>query len=376
MTEEKYNEINKIGKIKGYKIVNIYTKKDNNKSRTYVDFICQKHIDKGIQTKKIEHFKKLKKSCCYCNHSKLKETFKEEMNEINPDIEILSEYKNWNTLISCKCKKCGYEWSGRVSVLLYGGGCKQCGYKKNWDSRGRKTTQTASEEIKKQNPNIEIIGEYTGSHNYIKCKCLIHNIEWESIFSHLRNGEATCPQCALEHAVKSYRLTTNEFIERIKEDYPHIIPLEDYTTRENEIRFHCSIHNIDFVSKPKSFLYKKTKGCPECQTSIGETKLLNLLGFPHNSDIIPQYSFTDCKYIKPLKFDAYDKKKNILYEFQGEQHYKPINFNGITSEESQSNFELSQLRDNIKRTYCKNNKIKLIEIPYWDIDNMEKYIQK
>jgi len=31
-------------------------------------------------------------------------------------------------------------------------------------------------------------------------------------------------------------------------------------------------------------------------------------------------------------------------------------------------------RDNIKNTYCKENKIPLYRIPYWEVNNLEKII--
>lgn len=39
-----------------------------------------------------------------------------------------------------------------------------------------------------------------------------------------------------------------------------------------------------------------------------------------------------------------------------------------------SNFNYCILRDNIKRKYCSENNIKMIEIPYFDKYNIEKYL--
>ena len=51
----------------------------------------------------------------------------------------------------------------------------------------------------------------------------------------------------------------------------------------------------------------------------------------------------------------------VCIEYQGEQHYRPIEYFG--GEES---FYLQQKHDQIKRNYCKHNNIKLLEIPYWE----------
>ena len=62
-----------------------------------------------------------------------------------------------------------------------------------------------------------------------------------------------------------------------------------------------------------------------------------------------------------LPFDFYLKNLNICIEFNGKQHYEPIEyFGGINSLKSQIK------RDLIKREYCYNNNIHLIIIKYDD----------
>ena len=39
-------------------------------------------------------------------------------------------------------------------------------------------------------------------------------------------------------------------------------------------------------------------------------------------------------------------------------------------------FVNQKMRDTIKAIYCKENNIKLIRIPYWEYDNIEKIICK
>ena len=35
---------------------------------------------------------------------------------------------------------------------------------------------------------------------------------------------------------------------------------------------------------------------------------------------------------------------------------------------------MNVIRDNIKREYCKQHNILLIEVPYWEYDNMESFL--
>jgi hypothetical protein len=62
-----------------------------------------------------------------------------------------------------------------------------------------------------------------------------------------------------------------------------------------------------------------------------------------------------------------------LVEFQGEQHYKPVNFRGSSrsQEQIQRAFELVLERDEIKRNLASELGIPLLEIPYWQIDSIK-----
>ena len=93
-------------------------------------------------------------------------------------------------------------------------------------------------------------------------------------------------------------------------------------------------------------------------------------------NLIKQFTFDDCKDKRKLPFDTmfYVDKKLCLIEFDGEQHYRPVAFGNMTDEQAKQQFETNKKRDEIKNTYCEQNKIKLIRIPYWDFDKIEKIL--
>ena len=68
-------------------------------------------------------------------------------------------------------------------------------------------------------------------------------------------------------------------------------------------------------------------------------------------------------------FDFYLPDNNICIEYQGQQHYYPIEHFG-----GKDRFEEQVQRDLIKKEYCKNNNVILIEIPYWEKDNLECFL--
>lgn len=78
--------------------------------------------------------------------------------------------------------------------------------------------------------------------------------------------------------------------------------------------------------------------------------------------VIKEKIFEDC--INPktnykLRFDFYLPEYNICLEYDGEQHYKEVDFCNDTLADR-------QFRDKIKDDYCLKNNISLIRIPYWD----------
>ena len=110
-----------------------------------------------------------------------------------------------------------------------------------------------------------------------------------------------------------------------------------------------------------NWLNGKTRSCG-CKRfkSVGEEVIEDILT-RNNISYYSQYRFNDCKNKRPLPFDFYLPDYNTCIEYQGEQHYKPIDW----FEDTDDTFEARQIRDSIKRTYCNDNGISLLEIPYY-----------
>lgn len=115
-----------------------------------------------------------------------------------------------------------------------------------------------------------------------------------------------------------------------------------------------------------------TPECPVCNPPIdskGE-KFLRELFTLKNIEFERQKTFPNLLGLKkkPLKFDFYLPEYNACIEYQGIQHYFPFEHFG-----GKETFKKQILRDQIKRSYCKENKINLIEIkydiPFKDIEN-------
>ena len=117
--------------------------------------------------------------------------------------------------------------------------------------------------------------------------------------------------------------------------------------------------------------------CPKCKESHGERKIRDYL-MKNNIEFIPQKTFSNLLGIgnQPLSYDFYIPSKNLVIEFQGEQHYKPRDFSGKDMKQAEKNFEIQQEHDRRKREYTKQNNIDLLEISYLDEKKIEEILDK
>lgn len=108
--------------------------------------------------------------------------------------------------------------------------------------------------------------------------------------------------------------------------------------------------------------FQKGNRCPRCNQSKGEKFIQDYLT-NHNIPFATQVRFDDCRHERTLPFDfgILNKEKKViaLIEYDGEQHYRPINYFG--GEEA---FKERQRKDLIKTNYCKENNIPLLRIKY------------
>ena len=124
----------------------------------------------------------------------------------------------------------------------------------------------------------------------------------------------------------------------------------------------CGKHYFDIPSELIS--HKRTHGNNPCLCyrtySIGVEKIINIL---QSNNILFEMEKTFETCVSPknycLPFDFYLPEQNILIEYDGEQHYK------ISFGQDEKKLIKQQEYDKIKTEWCKQNKIKLVRIPYF-----------
>lgn len=117
----------------------------------------------------------------------------------------------------------------------------------------------------------------------------------------------------------------------------------------------------------------KFQRCPLCSSSLGERKISAYLQ-KRNIEYIREYRDERCKDIFALPFDFYIASLKTMIEYQGIQHYQPVDFSGHGSYDVEQTFIRQQRHDALKREFCDKYGYHLIAIPYTEIDHLIGYL--
>lgn len=217
------------------------------------------------------------------------------------------------------------------------------------------------------NKNIEFIGNFIDTKTPISCKCKVCGYVWSTKPSVLMVGHG-CPKCAKEKTNELNRLTQNEFNLKAKNN-TFLEVIGEYINWISPIKVRCKNCRFEFEAIAGDIVRNRCK-CPVCGIKYkNERRIANFLNI-NNVKFIYQYNiYVDCK--KPLKFDFFIPEYNIAIEYHGEQHYIPVIFSSSKHKLSEIELLHNQYRDNLKRNYCIEHNIMLIEIPYWEKNNIE-----
>lgn len=200
---------------------------------------------------------------------------------------------------------------------------------------------------------------------YIECP---NGHKYEVTFNPFKLG-CRCKRCLGDSLMYDY-----EFVKSTIESFGYKLISKTYKGVKCKLNIECPNGHL-FHSTLDSF--RNGRKCPICDRtkSCGEDKIVETLE-KYNLLFEREYIIKECQFYTNLPFDFYLVEYNILIEFDGVQHYKPIDFGGKGYEYALNSFIDTKIRDTIKNIYCRDNNIRLIRIPYWDFDNIEKILCK
>lgn len=286
----------------------------------------------------------------------------------------MSNVNGKDGVIKIKCNICGTVFESTPHNHIGGlqGGCPTCRY--NYVAESNKIpfnefVRRAKEEHGDKYSYHE--ETYTNISSKTTITCKKHGDFEQYAIAHV-NG-CGCDYCARESIGESLMLNTDIFRQRAKDKYGDRFDLTDtiYNGWDKNVTIKCNTCGEYFEQMPNNFL--RGFGCPNCNLSNGETKIKFFLE-DCNINFKQQYALPNevlfCSN-KNLFVDFFLPDHNTIIEYNGQQHYKPIGFFG-----GKERYVQQVERDNSLRQYCKEHKIKLIEIPYTDFDNIENILKK
>ena len=270
------------------------------------------------------------------------------------------EFINSKTKLKFRCS-CGNETYITWDNFKSGQRCKKCGAKKT-SEKLKHSYEFVKEQFEKEGCTL-LSTEYINSKqklDYI-CKCgNISKIYWGDF-----NNGHRCKQCGIIKFTKaithSFEYVYNYFLEQ------GCVLLETkYIGAFKPLNYKCSCGNKSIINWNR---FQQGQRCG-CEISKGEKAIKFFLN-KNNIKFETEKRFDDCRNKNTLPFDFYVTEKNILIEFDGQQHYQKSNFYG-----GYSNLIYIKNNDFIKTQYCLENNIKLIRIPYWKLKYIEEILSK
>lgn len=284
------------------------------------------------------------------------EEVRDRLNKAGFDFVDPTQYKNRKEKVDLICLKCGTIFKRNTDTVINSKNpmCKKC----KADEVGDRCRYPKEFILEKANlREVDAYCEdYKNSESKFKCKCRKCGRDFEATARRIRSDEFRC-SC---DRPRNWRLKSHdEFLSDLyaAQEYIDVCEGEVYDGRHVKLKFKCKICGHTWHTTPAPLL-RGLCGCPKCASSKGEEYVRDSL-YDFDIRFVEQHRFSDCVYQRPLIFDFYIPSLNLAIEVQGGQHFRPVKYFG-----GEDYFKKYQERDQMKRDYCKENNITLIELNY------------
>lgn len=289
------------------------------------------------------------------------EDVQNKINDKYPEEDlVVLNYENMSKPCTIKCNKCGEEYTLKTA---------QSFFKKDKKRICKKCVPNKIEQIKETREKFKKFIENSRdfvlnqsldnvhSKDYVSCICAHCRKEnKKSMIDYMRGRKCQC-----QIKCPNIKKTTEEFKAELDGEY---ILLSEYKGAYEKVLLK---HSCGFVYEVTPHNYLTGKRCPKCmkKESKGELAIKHYLE-KNNIKFIQEYPVKIEDHL--LRFDFYLPELNIYIEFQGIQHFEPVEYFG-----GEERLTKQQEYDNLKRKYAKD---KLISISYEDFDNIENILSK
>lgn len=271
---------------------------------------------------------------------------------------LSKEYINNHTKMEWQCEF-GHSFSMRMADVKKGRWCPKCG------GNARLTIEECNKFAESKNGKC-LSSEYINARTKMLWECEFGH-QWNSVFYSLKNEGTWCPECS-----KNFKLTINDCHEFAKSKNGYCLSAE-YINAQSKLKWQCEFGHTWSVSF--NCIKSHKSWCPKCNYSgkVVRDKLLNILSKLY-SDYTIQINKRDIPWLKgpyggQMEIDYFitNGTKTIAIEYDGRQHFMPVEFGGISKEAAEKEFQIIQQRDSLKNLLISQHPNEIshfIRIPY------------
>ena len=275
------------------------------------------------------------------------------------------KYKNNKIRLKVRfiCGVCGTYNEAFFDNVKKGKACSGCGRKKAiLNSRKKYSIEFIEEELLKRNFKWINKEYYKDASSGLKTECMVCGHISIANATNRINENRGCAKC-----LGLIKKSINEVREEIE-----ILGKGEYELLST--KYVKAERLLDVMHKTCGYKYKvsrsnfrKGRRCPSCNISKGEQKISDFM-ISQNIIFEREKEFPGLVGINGgnLRYDFFIPEKNILIEYDGELHYMETT--------KGNNLIRQQEHDKRKDEYAKRYGWKLIRIPYWEFDNIEKIL--
>lgn len=310
-----------------------------------------------------------KRYCNFCSKSKRYDgafdyysIVKNRCDELGYSL-LTKEITRSNQLFEYICNEhndCGIQKTSYDRMINCNQGCYYCGIIKRSIKHRTNINDIISELDKKGFDYVDHyydrISENSSSKVRIGCICRKHRDKGKQYldYGNLKNNKVGCIFC------RGYG-RTQESLQKEFDEIDSGLEIIEFN-KYSDIVVKCKKCGKQWNTKG---IYILNGVKCRCNSASKYEKIVKDILSNNNIEYEEQYKFIDCRDKSPLPFDFYLNKKNVAIEVDGQQHYYPVNFGGISDEEAINNYITTTEHDRIKTEYCNKNGILLIRIPFF-----------
>jgi very-short-patch-repair endonuclease len=315
-----------------------YTLVDYKNSHTKVKILCTKHGE--FEQVPYAHLNGSGCNKCSTNvNNFIQIANKKHKNKFDYS---LTNYKNIYTKVEIICPKHGkFEQFPQSHIDV---GCVLC---------TREDSFIKKSKIRHNSKYDYSVVNYKDKYTKVKIICPVHGEFEQAVIYHMRGSG--CKSCSDDDK----KLDTNTFIEKSKKIHgnKYDYSLVKYSGTFNKVKIICETHG-EFNLTPNDHINGTKRGCSFCNESTGEKQIAKILK-ENNIIFNRQQKFDECVNILKLSYDFYLPNYNLCIEYDGIQHFLPIEYFG-----GDKKLKKTKINDDIKTNFCIKNDIKLIRIKY------------